>query len=153
MKKIAVGLGIIALLAGAVIWQQQTPDERIVFENPRIRLLPGAGPQGGFLMVRNTGLQPVTLLSAASNDFKHVMIHRTRIVDGQARMWPVDDGLLIEPGTALEFAPGGLHLMMMRPQHKKRIGESINVMLTWKNAAGEERHGDVDFRLIGAGES
>ena len=153
--KQAIALSILAIIFSVALYLMTTvqpaPDERLMFENPRIRLLPGNGPQGGFLFIHNTGGQPIKLLSAESQAFDRIMFHKTEVINGQAHMQAAGNSLLIPPNESLEFTPGGLHLMMMKPQHQKNIGDTVAVFFTWENATGEKHRGDVVFRLVGPG--
>ena len=76
---------------------------------------PGAMMRAGYLTVTNTTSQDRTLVSARSNAFGLAEFHRTRVIDGKARMRE-EKNLIVAANDALTFEPFGLHVMLMRPQ-------------------------------------
>lgn len=100
-------------------------------------LLPpkGSMSMAGYAEIGNSTGKPVTIVSASSDAFKRVELHRTVIENGQATMRPVD-ALTLPDGGMARLSPGGMHLMLMQP----------TVML----AAGQ--HVTVRFRFAGGGE-
>jgi hypothetical protein len=101
---------------------------------------PGAHMLAGYASLRNTGSADVRLVSAASDRFGLVEVHRTVEVDGVARMREVDV-VEIPAGGEVQLAPGGLHLMLMRPQRDTVEGERIVMRLRFDD--GKER--EVEF--------
>jgi hypothetical protein len=130
MKIVSGILLVLALLAGALWWvADMRPAEPIEIENPRVRLVPGGGPMAGYFTLVNHSDAPVRLVSAESEAFGQVMIHRTRITDGSARMEHQADGVLVGVGETVAFEPKGLHLMLMRPRGELEVGEAVNIVL------------------------
>jgi len=63
----------------------------------------------GYGIIKNTGDEPDTLLAIRS-DGGSVMLHKTDIKSGMARMLHMDN-MIIEPGTELVLEPMSYHLM------------------------------------------
>ena len=61
-----------------------------------------------YLSIKNLGNHPQRLLTARHASGRAAVIHQTSEVNGVARMSSVD-GLTVEPGASIEFAPGGYH--------------------------------------------
>ncbi len=93
-----------------------------------IRLLPGEVPAGGYFTVHNDTDAPVRLEAARCSAFGHVMMHRTVVESGRARMEGVDAVGVPAHGT-LRFAPGGYHLMLMQRARPLAVGDEVPVVL------------------------
>lgn len=115
-----------------------------VVESPWIRKPPMAMPMmAGFATIRNPCPAPVTLVGAASPAFGAVELHETRTVDGVSRMRHVES-LEVPAGGEVSLAPGGLHLMLMRPQAAPGAGGPIEVELSL--ADGRTLRADFEVR-------
>jgi copper(I)-binding protein len=73
----------------------------------------GSKVAGGYLMIQNKGQVADKLLSASTDAAKRLEIHEMAVNDGVMTMRSVENGLMIEPGRTVKFAPGGLHLMFV----------------------------------------
>ncbi|MBA4742590.1 MAG: copper chaperone PCu(A)C [Azoarcus sp.] len=94
----------------------------------KLRVLPGSVPAAGYFNLTNTGDLPVVLDGAQSPGFAQVMIHRSAIENGVARMRHVAQ-LELPAGSTLSFAPGGYHLMLMQRQGPLAPGDQVEVIL------------------------
>lgn len=94
------------------------------------RALPAAVPSGGYFTLHNGGDKPVTLMGAQSPACGHLMLHKSMNHGGMGMMEHVDS-VKVEAGDTLTFAPGGYHLMCMRPQPALKVGASVLVTLTF----------------------
>jgi copper(I)-binding protein len=150
--KIASGIILaVALLAGALWWVSgMSPDEPLVFENPRARLVPGNAPMAGYFELGNNTENRIHLVSARSDAFRGIMIHRTRTVDGQARM-EHQDRVSVSSGQTVSFEPGGLHLMLMNRQREFEIGDEVDIVLVFEGLEPAER--TVTFTVVPVTES
>ena len=71
-----------------------------------------AGPNAAvYFQLENNGDHEVELVGAAS-DIAVAEIHQTTMSGGMMQMEPVDRITLV-PGQTVEFAPGGLHIMLI----------------------------------------
>jgi len=135
MKILSGVIALLLLLAGALWWvgKVEPPDEgglRIEVENARIRMLPGDRPMAGYMKIHNRTEQPWRLTGADA--FGRVMIHRTIVSEGRARMEHQRDGVRINSGETLEFKPQGLHLMLMDRTNALEIGDQVDIVLTFE---------------------
>ncbi len=93
---------------------------------------PTANVMAAYLTVKNTGRNPASILSITSPAFNSIEIHRTTIINGIARMEPVNT-LVIPPGNEVRFEPGGMHLMLVGPNRALRDGDEIKLSFTLDN--------------------
>ena len=94
-----------------------------------IKNLPPAVPvRAGYMTIRNTQANAVSIIAIRSDAFTSVEIHRTISEDGMMRMEPVPT-LVIEPNSSVQLAPGGLHLMMMNPTEATRPGDVLQIVI------------------------
>jgi copper(I)-binding protein len=96
----------------------------------RLRLLPGDLPAAGYFKLNKTSGGPVTLVGAESPAFGHITMHKSTQDKGMARMEPVPT-LEVAPGRAVEFSPGGYHLMLMERQSPIDLGDEVTVTLVF----------------------
>lgn len=102
---------------------------RPVVEAPWVRAAPpGAASLAGYLVLRNPCDAPVEVVGVESRDFGMPMIHRTVEEGGVSRMRPAGR-MVVAPGGALRFEPGGLHLMLVRPLRPLAEGDVAGVRL------------------------
>lgn len=100
-----------------------------LLESGWIRQPPMAMPMmAGFAQIRNPCAAPVTVVSASSPSFGSVEVHETTRVDGVSRMRHIN-ALQVPAGGTVTLAPGGLHLMLMRPHATPALGESLEIEL------------------------
>lgn len=93
-----------------------------------VRLLPGDLPAAGYLQLHNNTDHAVVLTRASSSTWQQVMIHRSMQTHGQAHM-QTPGPLQIAAHSALSFAPGGLHLMLMQATRRLQVGEKVQITL------------------------
>jgi copper(I)-binding protein len=106
---------------------------RLEIEHAWIRTAPpGAMMLAGYATLRNSGDAPVAIAGATSADFGEVSLHETVEENGVARMRALGE-VTIAPGAQVVFAPGGKHLMLMRPTHAQKAGESIKIHFNTKS--------------------
>jgi copper(I)-binding protein len=109
--------------------------QNLVITQPWSRATPGgAKVAGGYLTIENRGPATDRLLSASSAVATKVEIHEMTLSNGVMTMRPIEDGLIIEPGKAVKFAPGGAHLMFVELKAALTQGEQIPVTLTFERA-------------------
>jgi len=149
LKKILIALMLLGLLVGGWFWSvSMQPDTTLTIDNPRIRLLPGARPLAGYFTISNAGDSDLRLIAASSDSFANIMIHASSISNGQSRMQEQADGVALAAGDSIEFAPGGLHLMLMQAQSELKIGDEVQVQLRLIDADAKTRTIAVPFTVI-----
>ena len=107
-------------------------NEGVSVHNPWIRESPpGMEMTAGYMTLRNNTARPQALVAASSSGFETVMIHRTIVKDGMVGMVPAP---LIElkPKASWVFAPGGYHLMLMKPKRTLRAGDRVDIHLEFR---------------------
>ena len=92
---------------------------------------PGMTMMAGYMALRNNTSRPQVLVAARSSGFETVMIHRTIVKDGMAGMAHASQIELI-PNASLIFAPGGYHLMLMKPKRTLRAGDRVVINLEFR---------------------
>ena len=108
-------------------------DTGISIENPWVREAPPTARMlAAYMTINNTGPVHRHLVGVESPQFTHVMLHRSEVVDGVARMIHEDDILIPEHGS-VALAPGGFHLMMPAPETRLTAGDSVEFILTFAN--------------------
>jgi len=112
-----------------------------------VRLVPGGAPMAGYFSIANHTDLPVRLVSASSEAFGHVMMHRTVVDDdGGARMEHQDGGVLVGSGESVAFEPRGLHLMLMDATTELEVGEAVEIVLEFEDIEPAER--TVSFTVV-----
>lgn len=109
-----------------------------------IRLLPGGMPmQAGFGRIENRCAVPATVVSASSPAHASVELHESRVVDGVNRMRAVPE-LRISPDSVAVLQPGGLHLMLIRPNAPLKPGSRVAIEFVLKD--GRKVLGEFEVR-------
>ncbi|MBS0590016.1 MAG: copper chaperone PCu(A)C [Proteobacteria bacterium] len=101
---------------------------------------PGAMMLAGYATLRNVGDAPLTINGARSDAFGEVSLHETMEVDGVAHMQALGR-IDIAPGASVRFAPGGKHLMLMRPRGELKLGDGVKIRFSMSSGA----IADADF--------
>lgn len=92
---------------------------------------PKARSAAVYLTIRNDGHKDDILIEASSPRAERVMIHNSSVVDGVARMRPVET-LTISKEDAVTFEPGGLHIMLVGLDKKLEKGKVFPLTLTFE---------------------
>jgi len=124
---------IVLLLAAAAFALPALAGGATVSE-PWLRYIPGGAPAGGYFNLTNNGPHSLTLVGAECADFGMVMMHRTIERGGISTMRPVHE-VVVAPGQTVSFAPGGYHLMLMRPKHPLRPGGRLPITLRFADGS------------------
>lgn len=93
---------------------------------------PGASVLAAYLTIENPGTQAQTLTSVSSPDFAAAEIHVTEIKNGTAAMTRLASTDIPARGRQV-LAPGGAHVMLMRPRRALRVGDSVTLRLRFKS--------------------
>jgi len=122
------------LLLAAVAHAHQFSVGQLVIGHPWARPTASGMPTGAaYLSITNHGARKDILLSAHSPAATRVEFHRTSFEAGMAKMRPASS-LVIEPGSTLTAAPGGLHLMLVDLKSPLAQGAAVPLVLTFKDA-------------------
>ena len=122
---LALILSAWSLLAAAEITLQV--DNAWVREAP-----PKAHMMAAYMTLQNTGAGDAVLEQVDSPAFSHVMLHRSEVVDGVARMSHLDE-IVIPARGSVELKPGSFHLMMPAPEQRLLEGDRVDFVLTFSD--------------------
>lgn len=149
----ALGLSIIAACAPeseAPPVGKEAAAAGITIDNARVVLAPVAGnPAAVYFDLSYTGAPGVTLDNVEVEGAGMTMIHDYAENAGKMQM-VMTDAVPLTQGVPVNFAPGGLHVMVMEPADTLKAGGTANVTFSLSNgvtatvdapvrAAGEER--------------
>ena len=95
-------------------------------------MAPGMTMTAAYGRFVNNGPERIEIREFGSDSFEDVSLHETTIEGGVSKMQRLP-GLIQEPGTGTVLAPGGLHLMLMRPLREIRPGDEVSLTLTATN--------------------
>lgn len=104
-------------------------------------MLPGQKAAGAYLTVTNKGAEADRLVGGASPKAGKVEVHTMEVVNDVMTMRPVEGGLEIPAGGAVELKPGSFHVMFMDVNAPFAEGETVPVTLRFEKA------GDVELAL------
>ncbi|MCO1336492.1 SCO family protein [Microbulbifer sp. OS29] len=113
----------------------------IEIEDAWVRYLPpGVENSAAYMTIVNTSDNADRLISISSPIADSTEVHESYIDDGMAVMRPVEAPSIDANGT-LAFEPRGLHIMLLEVGEALKIGEQIDLTLSFENA------GVVDVRV------
>ncbi|MBF0176314.1 MAG: copper chaperone PCu(A)C [Magnetococcales bacterium] len=87
-----------------------------------------------YMVLKNTAIEPSTLIGATALDFVKVEMHETVQHLGKAQMQGIKE-LIIPAKGQVVLQPGGYHLMLITPQKNvlPRAGDQVALTLNFKN--------------------
>lgn len=139
-----LGLLLLLWLAGAVAASGVAVTGAWIREGP-----PGAPSLAGYMVIQNPATESRILVGARSPAFANVMLHRTVVEKGMARM-AHQERVTVPAGGRVVFEPDSYHLMLMGPDRRYRVGDQVEVVLEFAN--GETVAATFDVRAgMGAG--
>jgi copper(I)-binding protein len=119
-------------------------DSAVRVDNAWVREAPpSAHMMAGYMMIKNEGGSEIALTGVDSPAFAHVMLHKSEVVDGVARMIHQDE-IVIPAHGAVELKPGSFHLMMPAPDPRLVEGDTVGFILTF--SSGETIPVQADIR-------
>lgn len=97
--------------------------------------LPGAPVGGVYMTLTNTGDDDDRLVKVTTGAAQEVTIHEMVMQGDTMRMAPLSDGLALPAGQSVTLAPSGMHLMLEDLAAPLKEGATIDVTLTFEQAA------------------
>jgi copper(I)-binding protein len=135
ISALALALGVAAASLAAPAQAESVRVGDIVVETPWSRATPGgAKVAGGYVTLINEGDAPDRLIGGTAEIADRFEVHSMEMVDGVARMAPVEGGLEIPPGGSVTLAPGGYHIMFMGLERPLAAGETFTGTLVLERA-------------------
>jgi copper(I)-binding protein len=131
------------LLATGTAATAATPDVRV--EHAWIRWLPANLPAAGYATIVNDSDGVARLTGASSPDYGSVMLHRSRLAQGDSTMEMVEH-LDIPAHASVKLAPGGYHLMLSHATHPLKPGDKVSIGLRFADGSVLQ----VDFSVLPA---
>lgn len=93
---------------------------------------PAAKMNAGYMTLVNVSSEDVGLVKFESEYFGKIEVHEMAEVDGLMEMREVTE-LIIPAKSQIQFAPGGMHLMLMDPQDNLTAGQVADMTLVFKS--------------------
>lgn len=103
---------------------------------------PGVSTVAGYVTLKNTGDEPITVLTVQSDAFRMTSLHETLVDKGVSKMREMHR-LKIAPGETVQLQPGGKHLMLMQPRREILIGDKVEMMFMLGDGTRVETQFDV----------
>jgi len=120
-----------------------TADATLQVEDAWVREAPpNAHMMAAYMTLKNTGSGDAVLTQVDSPAFGHVMLHKSEVVDGVARMIHQSE-IVIPAQGAVELKPGSFHLMMPAPEKRLVEGDRVDFVLTFSNGDISRVQADV----------
>lgn len=110
----------------------QAANPAVTVTKPWMRYLLPSLPAAGYMTLHNSGNADAVLTAAVSPGCGMLMLHKSQDDSGMAMMMDMQT-ISIPAKGSITFAPGGYHLMCMRP--KMKIGEALPVTLTFQDGS------------------
>lgn len=107
----------------------------------------GASIGGGYMKIANTGSASDRLVGGSTDIAGRVEIHEMSMDNGVMKMRQLTKGIEVKPGQAIEFKPGGYHVMFVGLKKPLTQGEHVKATLQFEKAGKI----DVDFTVEGIG--
>lgn len=139
LKHIAFSAAVFCLMT-APAWAAN-----VTVSDPWFRALPAGLPAGGYFVMHNSGNKDIALTGVSSPACGMAMLHQSKSEGGMEHMAHVDS-LTVRAHGKIKFAPGGYHVMCMKPTAAMKPGR--RVVVTFQFADGTKAA--VPFRVFGA---
>lgn len=136
-------LGVILAATPLAIPVARAGDAGGTIAKPWMRMIVASRPAAGYFELTNASDAAMALTGAESPACSAVMLHRSVMQGGQMVMEMVKS-VEIAPHGTVEFAPGGYHLMCMKPTEAVRPGKTVE--MTLKFADGTSLTGSFEVR-------
>lgn len=120
---------LVPALAADVEFGDLTIADPYILETP-----PGAKSAGAYMVITNSGETDARVTDAKA-DFAMAQLHLSTMGDdGVMRMEHQAEGVPLPAGESVEFAPGGLHVMLMGLSEPAAAGETRDITLIFEDA-------------------
>ena len=122
---------LLAALAALAVGCSAPPGPTLVVSDVRVFApVPGSKAGVAYMTITNNGDRRITIDSARSPQFDRVEIHETELLDGVSRMRALG-AVEVAPAAAVEFTPGGKHLMLIGIDPETGPGASVDIELAY----------------------
>ncbi len=128
----ATALLLATIGATAWSWPAAAAEGGVTLSDGYIRMIIPSRPAAGYFTLTNNGDAARNLVAAASPGCGSIMLHQSKSSNGVESMVPVKSVDVPAHGS-VSFAPGGYHLMCMKPAATLKPGTSVPVTLTFQD--------------------
>lgn len=112
--------------------------EPLKVENAVVPLTPPTSmAHAAYMTLHNVSKADVELIGASAEGYAMTHLHLSEEKDGIATMTAVD-AVKIEPEQHVMFQPGGLHIMLMRPEAALEDGATIPITLLYADGTEQK---------------
>lgn len=87
----------------------------------------------GYLTVKNTGTEDA-LISVKANITEMAQLHEVVTEGASSKMQEKPGGFPVPANGELQLQPGGYHIMLMNLKEPLKVGDKVELELTFKNA-------------------
>jgi periplasmic copper chaperone A len=88
-----------------------------------------------YMTIVNRGMTDKHIVGADSPDYERIELHRSAVKDGVSTMQAVEN-VTVPANGRVEFAPTGLHLMLIGPRRPQAVDDHVRIALRLSD--GEE---------------
>jgi copper(I)-binding protein len=81
-----------------------------------------------YMTIVNRGATDQVIVSVESTDYERIELHRSVIKDGVSTMQAIDE-VRVPANGRVEFAPTGLHLMLIGPRRPQAVDGHVQIVL------------------------
>ncbi len=118
-------------------------EQVIIAENVWIREAPpSVNVLAAYMTLRNPTDKDIRLIRAESPAFENIMFHKTELEEGMAKMRHADE-ILIPARSSFQLTPGGHHMMLMGKKGPLKEGDSVRLILIFK----EDEHQEITAKV------
>ena len=121
------------ILAGMALVTACTPKEGIEVREAWIRTAPQGGNSAMYFVIRNYSADD-ELVGVSTEIADAAEMHESSMVDDVMQMRMVES-VPLASGEDVEFASGGLHVMLIGVKEELKSGDTVEVVLHFKNSA------------------
>ena len=124
---------IIVLITSLTLLSACTPKEGIEVRDAWMRSA-AQGENGAiYLIIQNYSETADALVSVSTDDAEVVELHASKMVNDVMQMQMLSS-VPLPPGQPVEFAPGGLHIMLVNLARTFEAGDTVEVTFQFQNA-------------------
>lgn len=105
----------------------------LLIHTPVLRGTPAGAPvAAGYMGIENTGDEDDLLVSASAEIAGEIQLHEMVMSGDVMKMRELDGGIALPAGETIWLKPGGLHLMLMKPDGDLSEGKKHFVTLSFE---------------------
>ena len=124
-----VGAALVLVLPGSAGESLQAENAWVPWAPPGLKV------HVAYMTIVNRGATDQIIVSAESTDYERIELHRSVIKDGVSTMEAIGE-VKVPANGRVEFAPTGLHLMLIGPRRPQALDGHVQIVL--RLSSGEE---------------